>query len=705
MLLRTRNTLRKSFSRKDPAFSHANVPNEDIKRDNYTCYRCQHFLEIPRNLSRPFGNRISTFVDKRCKVELSFIQAIVWLKSAITCASQISVEQLEQIFDKQWNTRGRCHCEDECTDVERLRSPVAKDLPVSERTCMKNTLAMSTPLDISDIPCFTPQRTILYARSEDIQSKLLSSMSTNDLNQSSVEFLILESSNSCHSNSIVTKEKKRETEFSIIPETDVESILSEDLNVYNSIPEHQCFESDKDIECSAQNTLKNGIQQINKKIIENRHILQKNHNEITSKFILSAKNQSINPVYDLENNFNEECFTSMKSQNNLADKMLKSNSSPKSFIITPKNVSQISNINNDEYFKFLFDDNSPWQMSNNATEDLHEDSAYSTSRNDIFNYDIVETEPIAGKRLLDTEHYYKLQPYKEKIIMHETGKVSSSINGMTNGSPKSLILTQKEVSQISDVYNNENSEFQIVSDEQTSDIIFENSEDDAGAYGGAKSIGDKCTLNIEHCELNPYNEETITCEKMTSSASIIRGAVMPSTNIKHRYNLRACNNREINGDKKVSSTIIRRSERHKSKQARNLLQNENENEDKMISADWLNFTLESLRIECLIIKSIEVILSTLCDKKTVEEYMIKERRRNMRNYWKDSLEEEAINTVLNISDIFITEKKPNICIKIIMTALSKTLNEITMRPQLNKIYYMEVYIIYNYFYIYKYYIE
>lgn len=701
--------MRKSSSRKDPAFSHTNVRNEDTTRDNYTCYRCQHFLEIPRNLSRSFDNRISTFVDKRCKVELSFVQAIVWLKSAIIYASQIPVEQLQQIFNKQWNSRGGCHHEDECIDIEQLRSPVAKDLPVPERT-MKNILATSTPLDTSNVPCFTPQRTILHARSEDIQSKLLSSVSTNDPNQSSVEFLILENSNSYH---IATKEKENELESSIIPETDVESILSEDLDVYNSIPEHQCFEFEKDIECSAQSALKSSIQQINKKIIENKHILQKNHNEITSKSILSTKTQSINPMYDLENNFNEEQreknFTSMRSQNDLADKVLKSNSSPKSFIITPKNISQISNNNNDEYFKLLFDDNSPWQMSNSAAENLYEDSAYSTSRNDIFNYDIaVEAEPITGnnKRLLDTEHYYKLQPYKKKKIMYETGKVSSSINGMliSDGSPKSLIITQKEVSQISDVYN-ENSEFQIISDAQTSDIISEYSEDDTGDVA-AESIGDKCTLNIEHCyKLYPYNEETITREKMTASASIIQGTVMPDTNINHHYNLRACNNREMNGEKEVSSAIIGTPGERKSKRTRNLLEKEIENEDKMISADWLNFTLESLRIECLIIKSIEVILSTLCDKKTVEEYMIKERRRNMRNYWKDSLEEEAINTVLNMSDIFITEKKPNICIKVIMTAIIRTLNAMTMRPQLNQIYYTEVYIILHIFYIYKYHIE
>lgn len=625
-------------------------------------------------------------------MELNFIQAIVWLKSAIACVSQIPVEQLQQIFDKQWNAHNKRHRKDEYTDVEQLRS-VDKDLLVSEKTSIKDTLATSTPVDISDVPCITPQRTILYARSEDIQSKLLSSMSANDMNQLPVEFLILESSNSCHSG---TREKEKEVESSIIPETDVESIQSEDLNVFNSVPEHQSFEFEKDIECSVQSTSKSGIEQINKKIVENKHILQKSHIDVTSESILS-RNQSVDP-FDLENNFNGE-FTSMKSQNDLADKELKSNGSPKSFIITPKDISQMSN-NNDEYFKFLFNDNSSWQMSNTIAENSYEDSAYSTSRNDIFNYDttVEAEEPITSnnKRLLDSENYYELQPCKKKTIMYETEKVSPSTNGMLTSdcTPKSLIITQKDVSQILDVYTNENSEFQIVSDynEQMSDI-FENLENDTTADMAMESISNKCTPNIEQCyELHPYNKETITCEKMMASASIIQRAVIPDTNIKHRYNLQACNNRQISREKEAPSTTVgglpkeRQSER-----VRNLLERENEN--KMISADWLNFTLESLRVEYIIIESIKVILSTLCDKKMVEEYMIKEQRRNMRNYWKGSLEEEAINAILNISDIFITEKKPNICINVIMSAIIRSLNEMTMRAQLNN-YFTEVYIFY-----------
>lgn len=69
--------------------------------DDYTCYRCKHFTEIPRNLSLPLCKTAPAFIG-RCEAELNFVQAIVWLKSATASVSQISVEQLRRIFDRQW---------------------------------------------------------------------------------------------------------------------------------------------------------------------------------------------------------------------------------------------------------------------------------------------------------------------------------------------------------------------------------------------------------------------------------------------------------------------------------------------------------------------------------------------------------------------------------------------------------------------------
>jgi len=445
-----------------------------------------------------------------------------------------------------------------------------------------------------------------------------------------------------------------------------------------------------------QNTLKNSTGQIkNQKIIENRHIFQKSHADEPSEreCILSARNQSIDPVF--EYNYNEKGFISTKNQNALTDKVLEFDS-PKNFIITPK-ISQMSNVC-DEYFELLLNDNSSCQASNTAVGNLN-DSAYSTSHIDIFNCDtVVETVPVTGNKRMP-EHYYELQSCKKKTIAYKKGKISFSTNEMLtfDGSPKSLTITQKDMSQISNVYNDENSVFQITSscDERISNMSSENLKDGA-AVTAESIISNKRTRNIEHYyKSNPRNEKTVTYQKV-ASPSIIQKAVIPHTNIEHCYNLQASNNRKISREKEDPSAIIQGPEKYKSG-AWNLSEEENENKDEMISANWLNFTMESLRVECVILASSKVILSTLCDKRTTEEYMLRQQRRNMRNYWKDSLEETAVNAVLNISDIFIIEKKPNICIKIIITAIVKILNEMTMYGQLYKIYNTQVY--YSIYYI------
>lgn len=705
---------RQSSSRKDPAFPHTNVC-KDITRDNYMCYRCKHFLEIPRNLSsQPFSDGVPTFIEQ-CKNELNFIQAIVWLKSSITCVSQISVKQLQQIFNEQWNTCGEYnYCEDECTDIEQLRSSMDKNLS------SRNTIVTSTPLNICDISCRTPQRTIrnLYARSEDPRSKPLNSMSANDLNES-VKSLILGSSNNRY---IAAREKKKDVKSYIIPETDVESILNDET--YNDlIHEHQPnFELEKDTGCSMQITSKNSIQQKNKKIIENKHIFQKSHAaDVSSEYNLPAGNQSIDPMFKY--NYNEEfdeSFISSRSQNDVANKVdyiankLEFDGSPKNFVITPKDVSQMSNARN-EYFEFLLDSNSPCQASNISAGNLHtQDSAYSTSRIDIFNTAVEEdsTSIIGNKRVPDIKHDYELQPCKKKTITYEKGKISSSINAMLtfDDSPKSFMITNKNISQISNVYNGKNCEFQKTrslfssDNEQISDTSSKNLEDNV-AVTARSIIGNKYTKNVEHSyELQPRNEKTVTCQKVASS-SIAKKAVVSHTNIKHSYNLRS-NNRKISREKEVSFVRTQKLKERKSERVKNLSEGENENKDEMISASWLNFSVESLHMEEVILASIRMILSTLCDKRMVEVYMMRQQRRNTRNYWKSSLEEEAVKAVLNISDIFTIEEKPNICIKIIMMKIVKTLNEIMMwRGQLYKINCTQVYITLHIFYVYKYYIK
>ncbi|XP_036146329.1 uncharacterized protein LOC105840401 isoform X1 [Monomorium pharaonis] len=636
---------RQSSSGRNAVFFDTNIHNEDIARNDYTCYRCKHFLEITYNLSKTFGNEASSFP---CKNELNFVQAIVWLKASIVTTSQISIEQLQQLFNILSVTRNEHRREDERTDIEQLRSP-DEELR-NERTSpggTKYSIAASISSNISSVVTSTPQRKLncSYDRSEDVLNKFVNSISMNDANESAVESnSILEGSSN---NAARRKEKASYIRY---PETDVESNISQNLecaiNTSYSILEHQSFDYENDMECLTQSTSSAGIKYINEEIIKSKSILKKSHADISSKTILPAKNQSID-LFNSKHNFNGECITSMRSQNNFIDVVSESNSSPKNFIITPRNISQSTSILGDE---FLLND-SPWQASNyTATGNLIEDSAYSTLHLiDRLNCNTtVKAGSIADK--LDTEHY-ELQPYKKKTTTDEKQEIFRLANETlpSNGSSKSFIITQENILQMSHVHNDEHSKFKIINyDSQITDVSeisendvsmtmeFMNSEDDA--YEEAELI----------TTLQSPKEKTVTREETT---------------------------------------------------AWNLSKTENVNGYEMVSTDLLYSTLKSLHIDRVILASIRVIVLTLCHRRTAEEYLAKERQKNTRNHWKGSLEEQAVNAVLNISDILTTERKPNVCLKIIMREVIKTLNEMTTQKQSYKIHFSQVYYILRFLYL------
>ncbi|XP_011864405.1 PREDICTED: uncharacterized protein LOC105560151 isoform X2 [Vollenhovia emeryi] len=619
-----------SDSEKEPASSHTNSRNESTVLDSYTCYRCRHFLEIPHKRS---SDGTPAFV-KQSEEELNFIQTVYWLKSVTACASEIPVEQLQKIFYRQWNRHVECHSEDTHTDVEQLRT-VNKNLQqVSENTRMTDdTLVTSTPLHI-----FT-QRTTSNTKSQETPSN--HSLPTN---QSPVPSLVLEISDNSHNTTI--ENQAEEADFFRTPEIDVESITSANLDFNNHSLNltplgHQSLELEEDAECSMQSATKSDVERINKKRVENKHIPQKSVAAL-SEFILPR-----DEFVDMENNFNGECSTPEQRQNELTDTVLESNGIPNtSFVVTPQNVSPPVN---NTYCGLAIDDNSSCR-SDIDPENLREDSAYSTAHNNTFTYNTAaESRSTAGnKRLSNIE---RKTPPRKKKTMYET---EISLTNVTfDGTLKSLTI----VSSYDERMNSENL------------------EDDAVA---AKTSGNKCTPNVEHCHA-------------TACAPVIQqvAPVTPDTNIKHHYNLRAQRNRGIRGisKEKEAPTTTRGPKKRKSERARNLAEKENESANKMISTDSLDLIPELPPVDQIIIKSIKTILSTLCDNRTAKEYIIKKRLTQSRNYWKGSFEEEAVNAVLNISDIFTIEKKPNICIKEIVTPIIKTLNEtMTTYTRFNKMY-------------------
>lgn len=164
------------------------------------------------------------------------------------------------------------------------------------------------------------------------------------------------------------------------------------------------------------------------------------------------------------------------------------------------------------------------------------------------------------------------------------------------------------------------------------------------------------------------------------------------TDTEPRYDLR---NRKRK-HKVISSPSIKRSKkrsnisnkhsppkRQSKERTKNLFKEKERSKKKIISANWLNFILHSLNLEEIIFESFKVILSTLCDERTAEEYAT-------HGCWKGTLEKEAVDAMLTLSDICRMEKKPNIYRKEIVTAVHKTLDEMMTCVQLNKVHHTYV---------------
>ncbi|KAL2716978.1 homeobox protein 3-like [Vespula squamosa] len=90
---------------------------------------------------------------------------------------------------------------------------------------------------------------------------------------------------------------------------------------------------------------------------------------------------------------------------------------------------------------------------------------------------------------------------------------------------------------------------------------------------------------------------------------------------------------------------------------------------KNISTGWVNFTLRTLETNNIVMKSIQIILRVFKNENIVKEYL-------KRKYWIDTLEKEALDAILNFSNIFRLEMKSDICDRVVLQAIEDTLEEI-----------------------------
>ncbi|KMQ92106.1 fgfr1 oncogene partner [Lasius niger] len=582
------NNKKQTLSERDSTFVHTtNIRNEGPAYDNYKC-RCKSLLEIPSNIFPPSNKRMPSFIGQ-CEVQVSFIQAIVWLKSVTACVPQISVEKLQQLFDKRCNIRDNYNYdENKHTEDVHVKSPLTTFVNKTPliREMLNDSERFITPsfkniLDFSNV--ISPSMIYKsYTDSEDIQNETFSFMSPlKDQNESVVEL----SKPGTSTGYVVTNQEKRK-EFLpqpyIIPDSDEESLSDLNDRFEKSITVDDLQEPLQNFEYE-QASCKNFNKRVNNEIIEDESISStlKNVADSSSKFVSSARSQSIESISNWEYNSDNNCIISLTSQYNVTDNMETSDYDPNNFTnyltqpsninlfqmspliscVTPREQNNANNFQtdrvqsrtlhddyNDDDFKYQINDNSPCtRMSDTAIENEKNDSAYSTWQIETLNYDAkITTKPItANKPDTNVRHHYNLRPRKKKVIKHEEATASSK--------------------------------------------------------------------------------------------------------------------------------------KRKSESAKNLSEERKKNKDEVISASWLDFTVDLLNAEHIIHTSVKVILSTLCDKRTAQEYAI-------HGCWKDSLEEQGVNAVLNIVDILRMEKKPNICEKEIETTIIATLDEMMTCVQLNEFF-------------------
>ncbi|KAL2726133.1 uncharacterized protein V1477_017947 [Vespula maculifrons] len=96
-----------------------------------------------------------------------------------------------------------------------------------------------------------------------------------------------------------------------------------------------------------------------------------------------------------------------------------------------------------------------------------------------------------------------------------------------------------------------------------------------------------------------------------------------------------------------------------------------------VSTGWVNFTLRTLETNDIVIKSIQIILRVFKNENIVKEHL-------KRKYWIDTLEKEALDAILNFSNIFRLEMKSDICGRVVLETIEDILEEIYQVTNFNK---------------------
>ncbi|XP_029673338.1 uncharacterized protein LOC115241634 [Formica exsecta] len=756
-LLHTNNK-KQALPERDSTFIHTNTRNEG--RDNYTC-RCKYLSEIPSNMFPPFYKRISSSIG-RYEVELNFIQAIVWLKSVTACIPQISVEKLQQLFDKQCNMRDNYNYDEnrhvKDVDVESsLTIPINKTPSIHEMLNNSEEFITSNLRNIFDSSynVISPMIYKSYIEPEDIQSQTFDFISSSkDRNESVAEFSKPET------NTYAMTNQKRRKEFlskpCIIPDLyeDPLSDMNDLFEESDNMQKHQNYENE-------QISSKNSNKQVNNEITEDKsicptskkpetstsHVMtnQEKRKEFLSKpcIIPDLDEDSLSDMNDLfeesddmqeHQNFENEQISSKNSNKRVNNEITED----KSICSTSKKPETSTNYvmtNQEKRKEFLskpciipdLDEDSLSDMNDlfEESDDMQEHQNFENEQislknsNKRINNEIIEDESICSisknnadisnehrsvslarcqsfESILNLKYNFDdeyITPMTSQYDANNKMKTPDYHNPTNFTNYLSNINFSEIISPISCMIpreQNKANNFQ-TGQAQSKTLHDYNDEDfeyDINDNSLCTSMSDTAAENQDHdSAYSTWKIETLNYDAAITTKPITANKRKSNANIGCHYNLRSHKKHiEVTVSPSLIQKPVRRrpsagkrcsSKKRKSEPAKDLSKKKKGNKDEVISASWLDFTIELLNSEHVILTSVKIILSTLCDKKTAQEYAV-------HRCWKDSLEEQAINAVLNIVDILKMEKKPDICAKQIEKTIIETLDEMLTSLQLNE---------------------
>ncbi|XP_043519777.1 uncharacterized protein LOC122533786 [Frieseomelitta varia] len=106
--------------------------------------------------------------------------------------------------------------------------------------------------------------------------------------------------------------------------------------------------------------------------------------------------------------------------------------------------------------------------------------------------------------------------------------------------------------------------------------------------------------------------------------------------------------------------------------------NTSEREVRNISSEWLKFTLDTLNVDDIAFQSMKMILAVLQNEKIARQYMRK-------RCWKNTLEEQAVNAILDYCDVSEAENKTNVCTQEIVQVVTGMLDKSIETVEFNKV--------------------